>query len=129
MKFTQLVWGLNAILIEKLKNPMRKSSEYLASKLKFFLLHYEIFINKHVKHLQRRVRWLQSVLHLQQCPDHSSKYYLFFLLFLIGDNPAAMYHGHVGSSNKSYQNQLLLQIMFICTVEYSTYVSHVQYFV
>ncbi|XP_037924959.1 uncharacterized protein LOC119660463 isoform X2 [Hermetia illucens] len=46
-----------------------------------------------------------------------------------GDNPAAMYHGHVGSSNKSYQNQLLLQIMFICTVGYSTYVSHVQYFV
>ncbi|KAM7341604.1 defective proboscis extension response 13 isoform 2-T5 [Cochliomyia hominivorax] len=39
-----------------------------------------------------------------------------------GDNPAAMYHGHVGSSTKSYQTHLLHIVIIIIAVMYNTYV-------
>ncbi|XP_061391856.1 uncharacterized protein LOC133327307 [Musca vetustissima] len=35
-----------------------------------------------------------------------------------GDNPAAMYHGHVGSSTKSYQIQLLRIVSVLCYISY-----------
>ncbi|XP_055379824.1 myosin-G heavy chain [Condylostylus longicornis] len=33
-----------------------------------------------------------------------------------GDNPAAMYHGHVGSSNKSYQNQFFVNLLLTISI-------------